>query len=45
MLYMPSVIEQNEDTLTVLSRNWDKRSLPQFATLFNELIGVLERLG
>lgn len=45
MVIMPTVIEQNEECLIVLSRNWEKRNLPQFAILFNELILVLERLG
>lgn len=45
MIYMPAVIEQNQECLALLNRNWEKRTLPQFAILFNQLILVLEKLG
>jgi hypothetical protein len=45
MLFLPDVIEQNDESLGVLSRKWEKRSLPHFVTLFNELIVILEKLG
>jgi hypothetical protein len=41
MIYMPEVIEQNEESLVVLTRNWENRNLGQFVVLFNQLILLL----
>jgi len=35
MLHLPDVIDQNEESLLILSRNWENRTLPQFSMLFN----------
>ena len=45
MFYIPQVIEQNEESLHVFEKKWQNKTLPQFATLFNELIVILQRLG
>ena len=35
MMYLPTVIEQNEESLNVFARNWNRRNLCQFSTLLN----------
>ena len=45
MINLPVVIENNEESVTILSRNWKKRSVESFVLLINELVLILERLG
>jgi hypothetical protein len=45
MLFLPPVVEQNEEAAQVFDRKWHARTLPEFATLLNELVELLERLG
>jgi len=45
MIHLPESIEENEDSYAYLSENWNKINLPEFCTLFNELILILEKLG
>lgn len=45
MLYLPAVAEQNEEAAQALERPWYSRTLPEFACLLCELVGLLERLG
>lgn len=45
MFFLPEIIEQNEESYQVFEKKWNTKTLPEFATLFNELIVILERLG
>lgn len=46
MKEMPNVVETDEeDIMRIFGKNWNKRNLPQFCILLNELIFILERLG
>lgn len=41
MLHMPNVIDEHEEGMTILTRDWKQRSLIHFSTLANELIHIL----
>lgn len=45
MFFLPEIIDQNEEAYQVFEKKWNIKTLPEFATLFNELIVILERLG
>jgi len=45
LLYFPTLIEQNEEFLGVLGKNWEKHTLCQFVSLATQVIGVLEKLA
>lgn len=45
MLFLPDVVEQNEEAAQVFDRKWYNRTLPEFATLLNELVELLEKLA
>jgi hypothetical protein len=35
MLFLPAVVEQNEEAAQVFERKWYGRTLPEFASLLN----------
>lgn len=35
MIFLPDVVEQNEEATQVFDRKWYTRTLPEFATLLN----------
>jgi hypothetical protein len=45
LLYFPGLVEQNEEFLAVLGRNWEKYNLCQFVTLSTQMICLLEKLA
>jgi hypothetical protein len=45
MYFLPDIIDENEESFHVFEKKWYSRTLPEFATLFNELITILEKLG